>query len=60
MQNWRYREVYIESWAPPRICLYLFILVKDIITEGIRGTPPEDMMFADDIFLCGVYEKKWK
>jgi hypothetical protein len=32
---------------------YLFILVIDIITEGIRGTPPGDMMFADDIVLCG-------
>ena len=35
---------------------YLFIILMDVLTEGLRKEVPESMMFADDIVLCGGRE----
>ena len=35
---------------------YLFIMVMDVMAEGVRKEVPESMMFADDIVLCGGRE----
>ena len=35
---------------------YLFLILMDVLTEGVRKEVPESMMFADDIVLCGGRE----
>ena len=35
---------------------YLFLIIMDVLTEGVRKEVPESMMFADDIVLCGGRE----
>ena len=35
---------------------YLFVILMDVLTEGVRKDVPESMMFADDIILCGGRE----
>ena len=35
---------------------YLFLILMDVLTEGVRKEVPECMMFADDIVLCGGRE----
>ena len=35
---------------------YLFLVLMDVLTEGVRKEVPEYMMFADDIVLCGGRE----
>ena len=35
---------------------YLFLILMDALTEGVRREVPESMMFADDIVLCGGRE----
>ena len=35
---------------------YLFLILMDVLTEGVRKEIPESMMFADDIVLCGGRE----
>ena len=35
---------------------YLFLILMDVLTEGVRKGVPESMMFADDIVLCGGRE----
>ena len=35
---------------------YLFVILMDVLTEGVRKEVPESMMFADDIVLCGGRE----
>ena len=35
---------------------YLFLILVDVLTEGVRKEVPESMMFADDIVLCGGRE----
>ena len=35
---------------------YLYIILVDVLTEGVRKEVPESMMFADDILLCGGRE----
>ena len=35
---------------------YLFLILMDVLTEGVRKEVPEFMMFADDIVLCGGRE----
>ena len=35
---------------------YLFLILMDVLTEGVRKAVPESMMFADDIVLCGGRE----
>ena len=35
---------------------YLFLILMDVLTEGVRKVVPESMMFADDIVLCGGRE----
>ena len=32
---------------------YLFLILMDVLTEGVRKEVPESMMFADYIVLCG-------
>ena len=32
---------------------YLFLILTDVLTEGVRKEVPESMMLADDIVLCG-------
>ena len=38
------------------LSLYLFFILMDVLTEGVRKEVPESMMFADDIVLCGGRE----
>ncbi|XP_068211713.1 uncharacterized protein [Palaemon carinicauda] len=33
---------------------YLFHLVMDVVTQGIRDQPPLCMLFADDVILCST------
>ena len=35
------------------LSLYLFLLLMDVLTEGVRKDIPGSMMFADDIVPCG-------
>ena len=35
---------------------YLFLILIDVLTEGVRKKVPESMMIADDIVLCGGRE----
>ena len=35
---------------------YLFLILMDVLTEGVRKEVPESTMFADDIVLCGGRE----
>ena len=35
---------------------YPFLILVDVLTEGVRKEVPECMMFADDIVLCGGRE----
>ena len=35
---------------------YLFLILTDVPTEGVRKEVPESMMLADDIVLCGGRE----
>ena len=35
---------------------YLFLILMDVLTEGVRTEVPESIMFADDIVLCGGRE----
>ena len=35
---------------------YLFLILMDVLTEGVRKEVPESMMFADNIVLCGGRE----
>ena len=35
---------------------YLFLILMDVLTEGVRKEVPASMMFADDIVLCGGRE----
>ena len=35
---------------------YLFLILMDVLTEGLRKEVPESMMFTDDIVLCGGRE----
>ena len=35
---------------------YLFLILMDVLTEGVKKEVPESMMFADDIVLCGGRE----
>ena len=35
---------------------YLFLILMDVLTEGVRNEVPESMMFADDIVLCAGRE----
>ena len=35
---------------------YLFLILTDVLTYGVRKEVPESMMFADDIVLCGGRE----
>ena len=35
---------------------YVFFILTDVPTEGLRKDVPESMMFADDIVLCGGKE----
>ena len=35
---------------------YLFLMLMNVLTEGVRKEVPESMMFADDIVLCGGRE----
>ena len=32
---------------------YLFLILMDVLTEGVSKEVPESMMFVDDIVLCG-------
>ena len=35
---------------------YLFLILMDVPTEGVRREVPESMIFADGIVLCGGRE----
>ena len=35
---------------------YLFLILMDVLTEGVRKEVPTSLMFADDIVLCGGRE----
>ena len=35
---------------------YLFLILMDVLTEGVSEEVPESMMFVDDIVLCGGRE----
>ena len=35
---------------------YLFLILMDVLTEGVGKEVPESIMFADDIVLCGGRE----
>ena len=45
-----------EYWVAPALSPYLFFILMDVLTEGLRKDVPESMMFADDIVLCGGKE----
>ena len=32
---------------------YMFIILMDVLTEGVRKDVPDSMMFAGDIVVCG-------
>ena len=39
---------------------FLFNVVMDVLTEGVREAVPWTIMYADDIVLCAERRRSWK